>query len=97
MRCSRFFNLLMAVLCFLFAQGCGPFSGKGSGELATEMPPLPKATSVGEPSGANLDTNLNILVNGEQILQYRYKLGAADTTDCSDLAGYSAVIPVTTP
>lgn len=53
--------------------------------------------SAGLPNEIASTNSINVTVGGSNITNYRYKVGPASTTDCSDLTGYSAAIPVATP
>ncbi len=54
----------------------------------TQPPPL--AILSGQPVGSSIAPNLSISVSGTGVIAYRYKIGAAASTDCSDSTGYFA-------
>lgn len=54
------------------------------------------ATITGQPSGKTNQTTLNIDVAGADVQTYRYKVGAAASTNCAVVTGYSADVPVAT-
>nr|BFD62548.1 hypothetical protein BdHM001_12290 [Bdellovibrio sp. HM001] len=54
------------------------------------------ATITGQPSGKSNQTSLNIDVAGADVQSYRYKIGAAASTNCALATGYSADTPSST-
>ncbi|MGE0525908.1 MAG: hypothetical protein AB7G93_06295 [Bdellovibrionales bacterium] len=75
-------------------------SCSGSPGLFGPTPPaLPAAVAVlsSTPGSVSNAANLNVVVGGTGVLTYKYKLGPAGTTFCSDAAGYSAPLAVATP
>ncbi|MBL7688328.1 MAG: hypothetical protein JNJ49_09855, partial [Bdellovibrionaceae bacterium] len=68
----------------------------GSGRKTKAFPGLPdispsnvKAELVNVPSDGAADGSLSVLVGGDGVVGYSYKLGAAASLDCSDPSGYS--------
>ncbi|WP_373999350.1 Calx-beta domain-containing protein [Bdellovibrio bacteriovorus] len=54
------------------------------------------ATVTGQPTGKTNQTTLNIDVAGADVQSYRYKIGAAASTNCAVATGYSSDIAVAT-
>lgn len=50
-----------------------------------------------QPTGLTNNANISATVGGDNIIQYRSKIGPAASTDCTDISGYSALTPVATP
>ncbi|MGE9746245.1 Calx-beta domain-containing protein [Bdellovibrio bacteriovorus] len=50
----------------------------------------PTATLSGQPTGSSSKYVMNIDVNGSGVVDYKYKLGVAGSTDCTVATGYSA-------
>ncbi len=57
---------------------------------------LPVAVLSGEPGGAYYSGALAVSVGGADIVEYSYKVGSYASTECSNVSGYSAAIPVAT-
>jgi alpha-tubulin suppressor-like RCC1 family protein len=53
---------------------------------------LPIAELDNAPYGATTADNLNVVVSGNRVEKYMYKLGSAPATDCTNLSGYSGQI-----
>lgn len=49
----------------------------------------PLAVISGKPSDPSRDTQLNIQITGDGIIKYKFKMGLAANTDCSQGSGYS--------
>jgi alpha-tubulin suppressor-like RCC1 family protein len=54
------------------------------------------ATLTNTPDDPSNDVILNVTVGGSGITQYKYKVGADASTDCSDSSGYSAATAIAT-
>lgn len=55
------------------------------------------STISGQPTGLTNNPILNATVSGDNIIEYRYKIGTSGSINCSDTNGYSAFTPVATP
>jgi len=85
----------MSPLVVLLLGGSGSGGGTSGGSPTTTPATPGEATISGAPSGTSSvgkagNTTLNVDVGGTDVSNYKYKVGPAGTTDCSDAAGYSA-------
>lgn len=81
----------------------GTTAGSGTGKtqsgavyVYTDNQPIAHLSS-GYLGSVSNETSLNMTIGGANAVNYRYKVGPAGSTDCSDITGYSASIPVSTP
>lgn len=73
-------------------------AGNSSTEVSSAqwIASLPQAIITGAPTGASSSTTLNVTIGGADVTEYKYKVGASGTTDCSVATGYSVATTTAT-
>lgn len=87
--------LLFLLINFMFLLSCAPNKKETSPVTSSPAPVTvtysPVATVSGVPTGSSQVVNLNVQVAGQDVVQYKYKIGLSSTTSCATETGYSSV------